>query len=98
MHLCLVSHLLQIGHGRGNSAANVSMMSFNRETSLSSVNTDRVILVSFFTAKCLNCTSTEVCPSIVHKVFNSMMQPKLSFAYLHNRGRDCSKLASIRKG
>ena len=72
MRLCLVSHWLQTVYGRGNSAANVFMMSFNRETSPSSVNTDGVILASVFAAKCFNLTSTEACPSIVHKVFNSM--------------------------
>ena len=84
--------------GRGNSAANVFMMPFNRETSPPSVNTDKVTLASVFTAKCFNLTSTEVHPSIVHNAFTSMAQPKLSLVYLCNHGREYSKLILIRKG
>ena len=72
-------------------------VTFNRETSPPSVSTDRVTLASVFTAKCFNLISTEVCPSIVHNVFNSMAQSKLSLAYLRSHGRECSKLMLIRK-
>ena len=49
-------------------------------------------------AKCFIFTSTEVCPSIVQRVCMSILQPKLSSAYLLIQGRVCSKVTSMRKG
>ena len=79
-------------------SAKVFTVSFIKETSPSSFKINSTRLASSSLAKCFIFTLTEVCPSIVQRVCISILQPKLSSAYLLIQGRVCSKVTSMRKG
>ena len=78
--LCLFLQHLQIEYGSGNNAAKILTVLFIKETRSSSFNIDSARLALSSLTKCFIFTSTEVCPSIVQRVFMSGLQPKLSSA------------------
>ena len=98
LHLCLFLQHLQIEKGSGNNVAKILTVLFINETSSSTFNIDSTRLALSSLSKCFIFTSTEVCPSIVQRVFMSGLQPKLSSAYLLIWGRIHFKVRSMRKG
>ena len=98
LRLCLFLQHLQMECGSGNNAAKILTVLCINETRLSFFNIDSTRLALSFLTKCFIFTSTEVCPSMVQRVFISKLQSKLSSVHFLIWGRICFKVELIRKG